>query len=356
MKALVYNGPEDIRYQDYQDPELRDARDMLVRITRCGICGSDLHIYHGNNPAPPEITRSNSPGYCVGHEALGEVVEVGREVRNFRSGDQVVLSGAVGCGDCLPCRLGQMTQCEKVVRTYGLGHSLQGCQAEAVTVPVADFNAMRIPDGLSPNQALMLTDNLPTAFFGCRNADVRPGRTVVVVGLGPIGLMAVECAQAIGASRVFAIDPIAERRQVAASLGATPLDPASAMEEVREATRGKMADCAVEAVGLDKTVRLALDIVGLAGTVSVVGVNLSSGFSFPMGQSFGRGLTFRIGGCSVQSFWPELVPLIQSGRLHPERFVTHEMPLEDGPKAYRMFANREEGALKFVLTPGRTAV
>ena len=198
MKALVYNGPEDIRYQDYQDPELRDARDMLVRITRCGICGSDLHIYHGNNPAPPEITRSNSPGYCVGHEAVGEVVEVGREVRNFRSGDQVVLSGAVGCGDCLPCRLGQMTQCERVVRTYGLGHSLQGCQAEAVTVPVADFNAMRIPDGLSPNQALMLTDNLPTAFFGCRNADVRPGRTVVVVGLGPIGLMAVECAQAIG--------------------------------------------------------------------------------------------------------------------------------------------------------------
>ena len=353
MKALVYNGPEKIGYEDFRDPSLGDAREMLVRIDRCGICGSDLHIYHGNNPAPPEITRSNEPGYCVGHEAIGEVVEVGSEVHRFRSGDKVVLSGAVGCGRCLPCTSGQVTRCLNVVRCYGLGHALQGCQAQAVAVPAADFNAMKIPDGLTANQAIMLTDNLPTAFFGCRNADVVPGKTVGIVGLGPIGLMAVECAFTMGASSVFAIDPIVERRNVAKSLGAIALHPDEAAEYIREVTHGKMLDSAVEAVGLDKTVRMAIDLTGLAGTVSVIGVNLSSAFGFPMGQSFGRGLTFRIGGCSVQHFWPELVPLIQHGRLHPERFVTHELPMSQGAKAYQMFAGREQGALKFVMDPFR---
>jgi len=350
MKALVYNGPENIQYEDFKDPSLSDGRDVLVKMEYCGICGSDLHIYHGHSAAAIYHGETEA-GFCVGHEAVGEVVEVGREVRKFRAGDKVVLSGAVGCGECLPCRSGQTTKCQNIVRCYGLSGDLQGCQAEGIVVPAADFNAIKIPEGLTPYQALMLTDNLPTAWFGCRNADIAPGKTVAIIGLGPIGLMAIECAFVLGASRVFAIDLVPARREIARSLGAIPLDPSEAIEQVREQTAGRMVDCAVEAVGINATARLALDIVGIFGNVSVIGVNLSQDFSFPMGQSMGKGLTFRIGGCSVQSFWPELIPLIQQGRLHPERFVTHEMPLASGAEAYDLFAKRENGALKFVMTP-----
>jgi 2-desacetyl-2-hydroxyethyl bacteriochlorophyllide A dehydrogenase len=344
MKALCYFGARHIRYDSMADPDLHDERDILVKMDRCGICGSDLHIYQGHG-------FTEDLGYCVGHEAVGEVVEIGRGVHRVKVGDKVMISAAVGCGACAPCLAGDVNHCRNnAMQCYGLSSRLQGCQAEAIRVPAGDFNVATIPEGLTADQALMLTDNLPTAWFGCKNAGIRPGQTVVVVGLGPIGLMAVEGAFVLGASRVFAVDLVPERRAIAESLGAIALDASEAVAAIAEATQGRMADCAVEAVGADATINLAIKVVGRAGTVSVIGVNQTRRFAFDMAVAFVKGLTFRIGTCSVQAHWPELVPLIQQGRLRPERFITHEMPLSDGAEAYRLFDARQAGALKMVMT------
>jgi threonine dehydrogenase-like Zn-dependent dehydrogenase len=345
MKALRYYGPQDIRYEAMDDPALADDRDAIIKVERCSICGSDLHIYHGHG-----LTKD--VGYCVGHEAIGEVVEAGRAVKRLKVGDKVMISAAVGCGSCVPCLSGNVVLCANFASgCYGLGNALQGSQAEAVRVPAADFNAARIPEGISADQALMLTDNLPTAWYGARNADVGPGKTVAVVGLGPIGLMTVECAFVMGASRVFAIDLVPERRALAAQLGAVACSPAEAVAVVREATQGHMAASVVEAVGADVTINLALKLAGRRGAISVIGANQSGKFEFPMGKAFWLGTTFRIGTCSVPEEWPQLIPLLQNGRLHPERYMTHVFPLAEGARAYSVFDRREDGALKIVLTP-----
>jgi threonine dehydrogenase-like Zn-dependent dehydrogenase len=345
MKALRYFGPKDIRFDSMDDPAPLDPRDAVVEVDRCAICGSDLHIYHGQG-------FSEDVGFCIGHEAIGEVVEIGRGVNRLKIGDKVMLSGAVGCGSCASCLAGNVVNCaNNAGACYGLSHRLEGCQAEAVRVPAADFNATVIPEGVSLDQALLLTDSLSTAWFGCRNAEIGSGKTVAVVGLGPIGLMAVEAAFVLGAARVFAIDLVPERRSLAEGLGATALGPTEAIETIREATSGRMAQSVVEAVGVDATIALSLRLAARRGTVSVIGVNQDRRFDFPMGRAFALGLTFRIGTCSVPEHWPELVPLLQNGRLRPERFISHVLPLSDGPHAYQLFDARAEGALKMVLKP-----
>jgi threonine dehydrogenase-like Zn-dependent dehydrogenase len=208
-----------------------------------------------------------------------------------------------------------------------------------------------MPEGLTQTQALMLTDSLATAWYGCKNAKIMPGKHVVVVGLGPIGLMAVEAAFVMGAGAVYGIDLAADRRAIAQSLGAHALHPDAAKAAIAEATHGRYADCAVEAVGADATIKLAIDLVGRAGVVSVIGVNQNMNFSFPMGLAFFKGITFSIGTCSVPEHWPELVPLVQHGHLHPERFVSHTLSLIDGAHAYDVFDRRADGALKMVLVP-----
>lgn len=343
MKALRYFGPRDIRFDSMDDPMLSGDGDALIKVDACAICGSDLHIYHGQG-------FSEDIGFCVGHEAVGEVMEIGRGVRRLKVGDKVMMAAAVGCGACASCLAGNVNNCATNSGScYGLSAKLQGCQAEAFRVPAADFNATIIPEGVSTDQALMLTDALATAWFGCRNADITMGKTVAVVGLGPIGLMAVESAFVMGAARVFAIDLLPERRAIAASLGAIALDAADAVEIVREVTQGRMAESVVEAVGADATIALSMRLAARRGTVSVIGVNQDRHYDFPMGRAFAKGLTFRIGTCSVPEEWPALVPLIQSGRLHPERFISHTMPLSDGARAYAMFDARSDGALKMVL-------
>lgn len=343
MKALRYIGPRDIRFDTMDDPVPMDDCDAIVKVNRCGICGSDLHIYHGNG-------FSEDVGFCVGHEAVGEIVEVGSAVRRLKVGDKVMMSAAVGCGACACCLAGNVVNCVTgAAGCYGLSHRLQGSQAEAVRVPAADFNAAVIPDGISLDQALMLTDAMATAWFGCRNADIAPGKTVAVVGLGPIGLMAVESALVMGAARVFAIDLEPGRRAVAEALGAIGVDPVDVIGTIREATKGRMVDCIVEAVGADATIALALKIVAKRGCVSVVGVSRNRQFAFPMNRAFAMGLTFRIGTCSVPEHWPELTPLIQMGRLRPERYISHVLPLSEGPRAYTLLDNRADSALKIVL-------
>ncbi len=345
MKALQYAGPRDIRYETMPDPVIEDPRDIVVKVERCGICGSDLHIFHGH-------TMRDDAFFCIGHEAIGEVVEVGSAVTRRRVGEKVLIPAAVGCGACHFCLAGKVMSClNNVEYCYGLSRTLQGCQAEAVRVPAGDFNALPMPGGMTPDQAITLTDALPTAWFGCRNADIAPGNTVAVVGLGPIGLMAVESALLMGASTVYAIDLVPERRQMAAELGAVVLDPSEAIETVREATHGRMVESVVEAVGADTTITLAIRLAAKRGSVSVIGVNMDRRMEFPMGRFFVNGLTFRSGMCSVPEWLPELVPLVQNGRLKPERYISRVMPLAEGPKAYELFDAREHGVLKVVLTP-----
>jgi len=343
MKALTYHGPRDIRHEAIGDPQIEAPHAAIVRVRACGICGSDLHIYQGHG-------FSEDIGFCVGHEAVGEVVEVGRGVERLKVGDEVMISAAVGCGLCAPCRAGDVVRCElNGTGCYGISASLQGCQAEAVMVPHADSNAARIPEGLTAEQALMLTDNLPTAYLGTLNADIKPGGIVAVVGLGPIGLMAVEIAFALGASQVYAADLVPERRARAEKLGAIALPPGEEKPALKQLTRGRLAESVVEAVGADATLKLAIDLAGRQATVSTIGVSQTRSFPFPMALAFNKGLTFRTSLCSVMKHWGELVPLVRSGRLKPEQFISHRLLLSEGPRAYEMFDARKDGALKMVL-------
>ncbi|MDH4561228.1 alcohol dehydrogenase [Pseudomonas sp. BN414] len=346
MKALVYAGPRKITYTDMPDPIIEEDRDVIVQVSACSICGSDLHIYAG------ESFTGESGGFCVGHEAVGEVVAVGSGVRHRKVGDRVMLPAAVGCGECRKCLAGDVLQCLNFrQQCYGLGSALQGCQAQLVRVPVGDLNSSIIPDGLSDEQALMLTDSMATAWYGCRNAAIRPGADVAIVGLGPIGLMAIEGAFAMGAARVFAIDPVKERRAWAQSLGAIALEPLTAAEVIRDATAGQMLDCVVEAAGTTPALTNALKLAGREKNVSVIGVNLSPNFPFPLGEVLLRGVNLAIGTCSVPRYWPELIPLVREGRLNPHRFITHRAPLAEGAAIYTAFAERQEGILKAVLRP-----
>jgi len=345
MKGLIYRDAFNIEYAEAPAPAPEDTRSAIVKVTACGICGSDLHIYQGHG-------FSETPGYCVGHEAVGEVVETGSGVHRFKAGDKVMISAAVGCGECSACMGGNINRCQNNGgRCYGLGPDLQGVQAEYAMVPVADFGLAKIPDGVSEAQALMLTDNLPTAWFGLKNADIQPGDTVAVVGCGPIGLMAVEGAFLMGASRVFAIDLVAERRAMAASLGAVALNADEAKELIRAQTRGMLADRVVECVGADAAIQLSLSLARSGGTVSCIGVNQSMDFKFPMALAFVKGLTFRTGTCAVPEHWDELIALIQAGKLKPEAMISHTMALSDGAEAYRLFNAREDGVMKVVLRP-----
>lgn len=345
MKALRYYGARDVRYEAMDDPTPQSERDAIIKVEACSICGSDLHIYHGHG-------FSEDMGFCVGHEAVGEVVEVGRGVHRLKVGDKVMLPAAVGCGACRSCLSGNVANCEfSAGACYGLSARLQGSQAEAVRVPAADMNAVQVPEGVSMEQALMMTDALATAWFGARNADIKPGSSVAVIGLGPIGLMAVDSAFVMGAHVVYAIDPIPERRAMAEASGAIALHPDEALERIKQDTRGTKVDCAVEVVGSDATVDFALRLVRRRGTVSVIGVQQSRRFAFPLERAFASGLTFRVGTCSVPEELPALFPLVQSGRLRPEKYVSHRMPLSEGAEAYRLFEAREAGALKMVLKP-----
>jgi len=345
MKALRYYGARDVRYEAMDDPAPQSTRDAVVKVDACSICGSDLHIYHGHG-------FSEDVGFCVGHEAVGEVMEVGSGVHRLKVGDKVMIPAAVGCGACRACLAGVVNLCEFGMGScYGLSARLQGSQADAVRVPAADMNAVRVPEGVSMDQALMMTDALATAWYGARNADIVPGASVAVIGLGPIGLMAVDSAFVMGAHIVYAVDPIAERRALAEASGAIALHPDEAIALHKADTKGRKLDCVVEVVGSDATVDFALRLVRPRGTVSVIGVQQSRRFAFPLERAFAAGLTFRTGTCSVPEELPALFPLVQSGRLKPEKYISHRMPLSDGAEAYRLFEARESGALKMVLIP-----
>jgi 2-desacetyl-2-hydroxyethyl bacteriochlorophyllide A dehydrogenase len=345
MRAVVLHGERDIRVEEVPDASLPGADGLLLRVDRTAICGSDLHLYHG----PMTI-----PGVHLGHEFVGTVEEVGPDVTSVRAGDRVLVSGVVGCGRCTECRSGDPVTClNGGLRVFGTSLDLWGGQAEAVGVPAADSSVLKIPEGITDEQAVLLTDILPTGYLGAQRADIRPGDTVVVIGLGPVGVFALQCAQLYGPARILAVDMVPERLARAEQLGAEPIDASggATVAAVFEATGGRGAHAVIEAVGADQTISDAVFCAAPGGTVSVVGANTNLALPLPMAVMLFKKLTLRVTLASIPSTWPALVPLVESGRLRPEEVFTHRLPLSEAAEAYRMFEQRDDGCLKVLLDP-----
>jgi alcohol dehydrogenase len=346
MRATVLAGPRDVRVEDVPDPVLPGPGGIIVTVEQTAICGSDLHLYHD---AP------TGPGIHLGHEAIGTVAEIGPAVRTHAVGDRVLVSGVIGCGMCGPCLAGQPNICLAGKGTaFGTVPELPGGQAEALAVPFADAFALRIPEGVGDEEAVLLTDILPTGYAGAVRADIAPGSTVVIVGLGPVGIMALQCAQLFGPARILAIDMVPERLARAARLGAEPIDArvAPGSQQVLEATGGRGAESVIEAIGADATVVDAIACAATGGTVSVVGVNLSMDMAFPMGLVFLKSLTLRTIVAPIPGTWAALVPLVQSKKFSLAETFTHKMGLSRAAEAYQLFDSRGDGVLKVLLDPG----
>ncbi len=346
MRATVLEGPRRVSVEEVPDPVLPGPAGAVVTVERTAICGSDLHLYHD---AP------TGAGIRLGHEAIGTVAEVGPHVRSLRVGDRVLVSCVVGCGACGPCLGGRPNLCLKgESKAFGTVPDLPGGQAEALAVPCADSFALPIPEGVSDEEAVLLTDILPTGYVGAHRAAISPGSTVVVVGLGPVGVMAVLCASLFGPARILAVDMVPERLARAERLGAEPVDArrGSVPEQVLEATGGRGAESVIEAVGADATVLDAVSCAATGGTVSIVGVNLNMGLPFPMALVLLKSLTVRAVFCPIPGTWEALVPLVRAGRFPglAETF-THRLGLSRAAEAYELFDSRGDGVLKVLLDP-----
>jgi len=350
MKAIVYHGPKDFRVESIADPGLRDDADVLVRVTRSAICGSDLHLWHGGMPVA-------ETGFAVGHEVVGVVEAAGRAVRTLRRGDRVLVSCTTGCGTCAPCRESLASACHVTTanggqNVFGFSRGLPGGQAEALRVPFADANCFRIPDSLSDESALFLTDILPTGYMGADLAEVGPGDVVVVLGCGPVGAFAARAAQLRGAARVLAVDLDAGRRARAAARGCEAIDPAGddLAARVLAATNGRGADAVIEAVGRPELIQQALLLARPGGRVAVIGLCMAP-VEIQPALLFLRNLSLRSGLVCPQRYVPKLLAAIEGGRLDPTEIITHRLPLAEGVRGYELFARHDDGALKVVLTP-----
>ena len=347
MRALSFGGLRTIRYEDVDDPKIVDGRNAIVRVERAGLCGSDLHVWHGRESGLDD-------GTVMGHEFVGRVVAAGPAARAHAVGTRVVAPFSTACGRCFYCARGLSARCVEGA-LFGWvqdGRGLHGGQAESVRVPLADASLVAVEDELPAELALLLADVVPTGWHVARMGDVKRGDTVVVLGCGPIGLAAVVAAREQGAERVFAIDALVERLELAARFGATPLalgrdDVASA---VRDATEGRGADAALEAVGSPQASRLAFDLVRPGGTVSIVGVHHESQFAFSPVEAYDKNVTLRIGRCPARSYMDELLPLLRR-RSELAAIVTHVRPLAEGAAAYEQFDAKEGGCIKIAFTP-----
>jgi len=345
MRAVVFGAKEQVSVQDVVDPELTGPDGVILQVEQTAICGSDLHFYWGE--------FGDVSGIRPGHEFMGTVMDVGGEVKTFAKGDRVLSSALVGCGKCPGCHTGNVMQCEAGWQCYGVDQDLVGGQAEAVEVPAADFNLLKIPDFLSAEEAVLLTDVLPTGYIGAKNAEILPGHTVAVIGLGPVGLCAVLCAQMFGAARILAVDRVPERLAKAVEYGAIAVDVSDGgtLEKIFDYTDGRGTDSVIEAIGADQTINDALMATKIGGVVSCIGISSNMEMPFPALMVTPRNLTIRMAVAQVHSTWPALLPMIESGKLVVGDFFTHRLPLSEADRAYKIFANREDGCLKVMLDP-----
>lgn len=345
MRAVVLQGHRSVSVERVPDPTITTPDSAVIAVEHTAICGSDLHLYHGD---------LGGAGIRLGHEFVGTVLETGNDVHRIRKGDRVLVSGVIGCGHCASCLARDPVTCSGGgPKVFGVGPDLHGGQAEMVTVPAADAFSLAIPEQVSAEQSVLLTDILPTGYLGALRADITPGSTVVVIGLGPVGVFALQCAALFGPARILAVDRVPERLRRARELGAEPIDASAGdtAAQVLAATHGRGASSVIEAVGADATVSDALRCAAPGGTVSVIGVNTNMAFAYPMPVALMRRLTFRVTLASIPSTWDALVPLIATGRLHPEQVFTHRVGLSQAADAYRMFDERTDGVLKVLLDP-----
>jgi alcohol dehydrogenase len=341
MRAVVIDTPGSVRVDTRPDPVLPGPDGAVVQVTAAAICGSDLHFYEGDYPIFDPVS--------LGHEAIGTVVEAGPDVHTVKVGDLVLISSVAGCGTCAGCATKDPILCASGPQIFGSG-VLGGAQAELLAVPAADFQLLKMPENITTEQALPLTDNLATGWAAAKRADIPVGGTAVVIGLGAVGLCALRSALFLGAARVFAVDPVTARRDRAAALGAVAI-PAPAMQAVMEATGGIGADSVIDAVGNDTSLDDSLATVRAGGTVSVVGVHNLNPYPFPALTALLRSLTVRLTTAPVQQTWPELIPLLQYGRLDVEGIFTTRLSLDQAADGYAAVASRSGEHVKVLLTP-----
>ena len=343
MKAVVLRGPGDVRLEEVPDPALQLETDAIVRIDATAICGADLFPLHG-------LTPGFEYGTVLGHEFAGIVVEVGSAVTSVRAGQRVVNMSLVADGTCAACRAGRVTQCSgRALFGYsGVYPRLDGAQADFVRVPHADTVLSPLPDSVSDEAAVFLSDNLPTAYDAVVRGEVKQGDLVCVVGLGAVGLMAVMVALDVGAT-VFAVDGVEARRELAARLGARAFEPREVGEAVAGATDGLGADVVVEAAGTPGALDAALLLCRGRGVVSVVGAHFEPDYPLNNGLMFERELTLRFSIGDSLAHRKRLISMISEGRFDPAAVVTHRMALDDAVEAYRLFDSRK--ATKVVMTP-----
>jgi threonine dehydrogenase-like Zn-dependent dehydrogenase len=379
MRALVYEGPYRVRVREKPDPRIEHPDDVILRVTRSAICGSDLHLFHGFVP-------DTRVGTTFGHEFTGVVEELGPSVRTLRRGDRVLVPFNISCGTCFYCSRGLFGDCESsnpsndlASGVYGYSHTTggyDGGQAEYVRVPFADVGPMKIPEDLEDEDVLLLTDVLPTGYQGAEMGGVREGDTVVVLGCGPVGLAAARSAWLLGARRVISVDRVEARLRFAERwAGAETVDLREVGDPVpllRELTGGRGADVCIDAVGLEASgsgaqtllgrklklvagsaiaLAWAIHAVRKGGTVSIVGVYGPPANLVPIGAAMNKGLTLRMAQANVKRYLPHLLEHVRAGRLDGRGLVTHRFPLEHAARAYEMFDAKEDGCVKCVLLP-----
>lgn len=375
MKALVYEGIKNIKVSEVEDAGIRKADDIVVKVTSTAICGSDLHLYHGLVPNMPK-------GFILGHETMGIVEEAGPEVTRVKKGDRVIVPFPVACGHCWFCEHEYWSQCDNS-NSYGecgaiFGYSntyggYDGGQAEFLRVPYANVGPVKVPEELTDEQALFLTDILPTAYWGVDNGGVKSGDTVIVLGCGPIGLTAIKWSFLAGAKRVIAVDYIEYRLKHAMSYGAEAVNFETyddTGEYLHEITHGG-ADVVLDCVGLDgkasnlekletmlklqggskSAIEMAAKAVRKCGTVVLVGVYGTRYNLFPLGDFFSRNVTIKMGQCPVHRYVEPILKHILAGTFDPTDIITHKLPLQQGAEAYKIFDKKEDHCIKVILKP-----
>jgi threonine dehydrogenase-like Zn-dependent dehydrogenase len=388
MRAVCWNGKKDITVETVPDPKILNPGDCIVKITATAICGSDLHLYDGFIPGMRK-------GDILGHEFMGEVVEVGHGVKKTKVGDRVIVPFPISCGACWYCKEELWSLCDNTnpnaavlelmygasgAGIFGYSHlygGYAGGQAEYVRVPHADVGPFRIENGLSDDQVLFLTDILPTGWMAAENCDIQEGDTVAVWGAGPVGQFAIRSALLMGAGKVVAIDRYRERLDLAQQAGATVIDyeDSDVREELKALTGGRGPDSCIDAVGMEAhgtsmdarydrakqmarvqidrvhVLRQAIQACRKGGTLSIPGVYGGFIDKVNFGAAFAKGLQLRMGQTHVHKYLPELLALINEGKIKPEEIITHRLTLEDAPEAYEIFAQKEDECIKVVMKP-----
>jgi len=390
MRALAWHGKNDVRVDNVPDPQIINPRDAIVRITSTAICGSDLHLYDGFIP-------TMEPGDILGHEFMGEVVETGRGVTNLNVGDRVVVPFTIACGGCFFCNKQLWSLCDNsnpnadmAEKMYGFSGSglygyshlyggYAGGQAEYARVPFADVGPLKVPDGLTDEQVLFLSDIFPTGYMAAENANIQPGDTVAVWGCGPVGQFAIQSAWMLGAQQVIAIDRVPERIRMAAINGrATTInyeEVGDVVEALKELTGGRGPDVCIDAVGMEShadgldwwldramqvtktgydrahVLRETIQACRKGGVISIPGVYGGVIHNVPMGIAFAKGLTFKMGQTHMHRYLQPLLERVQAGDIDPTFIITHTLPLDDAPHGYRIFRDKQDECIKIVLKP-----